>query len=75
MSKQLTTKHLCPPCVVCSERATIEVSTAGLDRFDGGRGDFIQVAFPELSADQRELILTGTHPACWDSMFDDGDDS
>lgn len=33
-------------------------------------GHLIQEAFPNLSAYEREHILTGVHPACQDSMFD-----
>ena len=29
----------------------------------------IQDIFPYLNADQREQIMTGTHPACWNQMF------
>jgi len=29
----------------------------------------IQDLFPYLNADQREQIMTGTHPACWNQMF------
>jgi hypothetical protein len=29
----------------------------------------IQDVFPELNADEREFMISGTHPACWDEMF------
>lgn len=29
----------------------------------------IQEAFPDLSADQREILLTGIGPKQWDEMF------
>jgi len=29
----------------------------------------IQDLFPYLNADQREQLMTGTHPACWNQMF------
>ncbi len=29
----------------------------------------IQDIFPYLNADQREQLMTGTHPACWNQMF------
>jgi hypothetical protein len=29
----------------------------------------IQQAFPDMSLGERELIKTGFHPACWDSLF------
>jgi len=30
--------------------------------------------FPELIPDQRELLISGTHPACWDVMFAEVED-
>jgi len=32
-------------------------------------GAFVQDAFPNLTADEREFILTGITPTEWDSMF------
>lgn len=32
-------------------------------------GSFVQQAFPNLCADQREQIISGTHPECWLEMF------
>jgi len=32
-------------------------------------GAFIQESMKDYDADTRELALTGTHPACWDSMM------
>lgn len=33
------------------------------------RQTLIQDSFPDLHADERELIMTGIHPACWSKMF------
>lgn len=33
-------------------------------------GMLIQDAFPYLSADERELIMTGICPACWNDMWE-----
>lgn len=30
---------------------------------------YVQDAFPTWTADERELLISGTHPACWDAMF------
>jgi hypothetical protein len=35
-------------------------------------GRLIQEVFPELSADEREFMISGIHPACWDDMFSKG---
>ena len=42
-------------------------------------GAYIQDAFPFLSADLREQLISGTHPKCWTELFgiyddDEGDD-
>ena len=31
----------------------------------------IQQAFPEMTSGERELLKTGFHPACWDSLFNE----
>jgi hypothetical protein len=32
-------------------------------------GEIIQVAFPDMSIDDREILISGTHPACWNKLF------
>jgi hypothetical protein len=34
----------------------------------------IQVGMPSLTADEREMLITGTHPDCWDSLMTDEDE-
>jgi hypothetical protein len=60
---------LSPPCPECEERSQILMTREQADRWDGGRGPFVQVVFWDWTADERELLLTGTHPECWDAMF------
>jgi hypothetical protein len=33
-------------------------------------GAYVQDAFPYLSAPEREQLISGTHPKCWDEMFE-----
>lgn len=63
-----TTSILCPACPVCGSMSILEVNAADYDKWLTKRL-YIQDAFPYLSADQRELLLTGTHPECWDNLF------
>lgn len=56
-----------PRCIVCGETSEMEVAQHGMAKWNAGA--YIQEAFPELSADDREMLLTGTHPACWDSLY------
>jgi sarcosine oxidase delta subunit len=60
------------PCPVCGERGAIEVRTAGLAAWM--QGALITDAFPEFDADQRELLMTGTHAHCWEVMWAGFDD-
>jgi hypothetical protein len=34
-------------------------------------GDFIQDAFPQLSAADREILISGMHGECYDEWFPD----
>jgi hypothetical protein len=57
------TEVRCPSCVVCGHR---EVLTLPADRVGEWRaGMLVQRAFPEMTVDDRELLISGTHPKCW----------
>lgn len=60
-------------CIICQKKRSVEMpydpSTFSV-RWDMWKnGKHIQQAFPELSPDQREAMLTGTCPACWRKIF------
>lgn len=38
------------------------------------QGVFIQNAFPNLSAEDREVLISGTHPKCFNELFPEDDD-
>lgn len=70
--KPLVIDVTCPKCIVCGEQETITVLKK---QFDAWRdGVYVQNAFPDLTADQRELLVTGTHSACWDAIAPEDDD-
>jgi hypothetical protein len=46
---------------------TVPVTQAQLDDWDSGT--LIQDAMPNLSADEREFIMTGMTPDVWDKLF------
>lgn len=37
-------------------------------------GELIQVAMPYLDADEREMLISGICPNCWDDTFGDEDE-
>lgn len=60
-----------PACTLCHRTSTLQVPAVGYHEWQAG--EFIQVALPNLTADEREMLKTGTHPDCWDSIFPDED--
>ena len=54
-------------CPWCHKEAAVDIPAQGL--WDWEHGAFVQTAFPDLSPNSRELIMTGTHPTCWNQMF------
>jgi hypothetical protein len=56
-------------CGMCGERGVVEdVDALGFIRWSE-LGENIQDALPGLDADQRELLMTGTHAHCWERMW------
>lgn len=56
-----------PPCDWCKATTEMEVPDEGFLLYQAG--ELLQVAFPTLTAIERELLLTGTHGPCWDEMM------
>lgn len=52
----------------------IDITPEQLLAYQNGELGHIQNAFPRLSAEDREFILTGTTPEEWDEMFPDEDE-
>jgi hypothetical protein len=65
----MNTSFLSPPCVMCGKRTEISVPTVGWEKYKAG--ELIQRAFPDMSPQDREMIMTGTHPECWNIMWEE----
>lgn len=59
-------KSIC--CLFCHTEHTVEVNDVAYARFTSGEL-FAQDAFPELAPDERELLISGICPTCWNNMF------
>jgi hypothetical protein len=59
----------CKPCPKCGERAVLRVEVESFNKWVEGMT--IQKAFPNMSASERELLITGIHPSCWTAIFKD----
>ena len=60
----MTIYTTCPFC-----RAEHEVCVKVKDFEAWKNGELVQNAFPYLSPDTRELLITGICPDCWEAMF------
>jgi hypothetical protein len=52
---------------MCGQRSTLSLDGETIKRWQDGA--LVQDAFPYLTAEERELLITGTHPACWNKMI------
>lgn len=60
------------PCPLCGKQGEIVVPREDYERYK--KGFYVQDAFPQLSAGDREQILTGYHSQCWDACFKEEED-
>jgi len=54
-------------CPFCGECYRILVREVDFAAWQGG--ELVQNAFPYLSADEREMLISGICPECWEKMF------
>jgi hypothetical protein len=47
----------------------INITEEQLFNFINGRSGLAQEAFPDLSIDEREFIISGIHPTEWNELF------
>ena len=47
----------------------INITEEQLFNFINGRSGLAQEAFPDLSAEEREFIISGIHPIEWNELF------
>lgn len=50
----------------CAIQQTLDVDANAYRRWQ--EGQYVQDAFPELSADQREMLITGICGSCWEGL-------
>jgi hypothetical protein len=51
----------------------INITSEQLFDFINGRSGLAQEAFPDLSIDEREFIISGIHPDEWNELFGNED--
>jgi hypothetical protein len=59
-------------CVHCKESNQFRLN---FDHYQQWRsGVYVQDIFTHLSIDERELLISGTHPECWNEVFGEDDE-
>ena len=59
-------------CIICVKQKTIQVNKSDYTEYNNGK--LIQLAFPYLNSNDRELIRSGICGDCYDSIFKEDDD-
>ena len=55
------------PCLGCGASATFVMTGAQFFRYQSG--EHVQHVFPDWSDDDREMLISGTCPTCFEEMF------
>lgn len=59
-------------CACCKSEQSVVIP--GPELYAYRSGQLIQDAMPSVSLDEREFLISGTCPACWDKLFGNDDD-
>lgn len=57
-------------CPFCGKTNVLSLPLEGF--LEWRAGALVQDAFPDLSADEREQLISGMCPNCWEKMFGGG---
>ena len=66
---KISVNRVCPKC---NKLQTVKVEQS--QYYDWVAGKNIQIAFPNLSANQREILMSGICPECWEKIFPPDDE-
>lgn len=59
-------------CPFCNELTEHKVTKKQLEEFSKPNRKLIQEIFPEMPAEEREQLISGICPTCWNKMFVEG---
>jgi hypothetical protein len=65
--------HTCPPCPLCGAITIFTVEEEALRKWRGGR--HIQDCFGHWSEEDRETLMTGYCPPCWEEGLPEDEES
>ena len=56
-------------CIVCDESSTLIIDDDRYGRWQ--KGEHVQDVWSDWRASHREMLITGTHPKCWNGMMEE----
>lgn len=59
------------PCPGCQRTKTFDLPEGQIKKYM--EGELIQKAFPQLTPEERESLVTGYCDSCWNKLFKDQD--
>ena len=68
----METRIIPAPCRMCNEIYCVEVEAEGYQQWKAGA--LIQNALPNLTPDERELLISKTCDDCWNKLFPENDE-
>jgi hypothetical protein len=65
-----------PPCLLCAQTTVVELTRLEFSMLAHPSRPKIDDCLPDRDLDFRELVMTGTHPKCWNELTKplDGDE-
>lgn len=60
------------PCIMCGETSTLKMLVHHY--LEWKNGGLLDRVCPEMPKETREMLISGTHPDCWDKMFQEDAD-
>lgn len=57
------------PCPICGEVTLILVDKSDWELFKSPNRPYVQDIFPYLTPEERECLISGVCPTCWDEMY------
>lgn len=66
-------KNIYTKCPMCGKETVFMVTDEQYQKYIDGKEN-VQRIFPELSCEEREMLITGICPDCWNKIFPKNDE-
>jgi len=73
MTEPTLVQVTCAKCIRCGNAAVVTMTAEQYEQMNRPHAA-LRLIFPTWSRSDLELLITGMHSACWESMFAEDDD-